>query len=115
VSLSVFSVAVLFTSLGAGVVGAILGLGGGILLVPILTIFYGVDLHYAMGASIISVIATSSGAAASDLRTGRVVDINALRALAPLPRAPVPRPSRPQPRTPPPAGAAGAASRPCYI
>jgi len=38
--------------------GAILGLGGGILLVPILTIFYGVDLHYAMGASIISVIAT---------------------------------------------------------
>src|SRR4029077_9329458 len=53
-SLTVFSVAVLFTSLGAGVVGAILGLGGGILLVPILTIFYGVDLHYAMGASIIS-------------------------------------------------------------
>jgi uncharacterized membrane protein YfcA/uncharacterized membrane protein len=52
------------------VVGAILGLGGGILLVPILTIFYGVDLHYAMGASIISVIATSSGAAASYLRTG---------------------------------------------
>jgi uncharacterized protein len=69
-SLTVFSVAVLFTSLGAGVVGAILGLGGGILLVPILTIFYGVDLHYAMGASIISVIATSSGAAASYLRTG---------------------------------------------
>jgi hypothetical protein len=51
-------------------VGAILGLGGGILLIPILTVFYGVDLHYAMGASIISVIATSSGAAASYLRTG---------------------------------------------
>ena len=50
-SLTVFTVAVLCTSLGAGVVGAILGLGGGILLVPILTIFYGVDLHYAMGAS----------------------------------------------------------------
>jgi uncharacterized membrane protein YfcA len=65
-----FSVAVLFTSVGAGVVGAILGLGGGILLIPILTIFYRVDLHYAMGASIISVIATSSGAAASYLRTG---------------------------------------------
>jgi uncharacterized protein len=70
VSLTIFSVAVLFTSLGAGVVGAILGLGGGILLVPILTVFYGVDIHYAMGASIISVIATSSGAAASYLRTG---------------------------------------------
>ena len=40
----------------------------------------------------------------------RIVNINALRALAPLPRAPVPRPSRPQPRTPPPAGAAGTAS-----
>jgi len=70
VSLTVFAVAVLLTSAGAGVVGAILGLGGGILLIPILTLFYGVDLHYAMGASIISVIATSSGAAASYLRTG---------------------------------------------
>jgi uncharacterized protein len=69
-SLTVFSLAVLFTSIGAGAVGAILGLGGGILLIPILTVFYGVDLHYAMGASIISVIATSSGAAASYLRTG---------------------------------------------
>jgi hypothetical protein len=69
-SLTVFSIAVLFTSVGAGAVGSILGLGGGILLIPILTIFYGVDLHYAMGASIISVIATSSGAAASYLRTG---------------------------------------------
>jgi uncharacterized protein len=53
----------------AGAVGAILGLGGGILLIPILTLFYGVDLHYAMGASIVSVIATSSGAAAAYLRT----------------------------------------------
>jgi uncharacterized membrane protein YfcA len=70
VDLTTFTVAVLLTSVGAGVVGAILGLGGGILLVPILSIFYGVDLHYAMGASIISVIATSSGAAASYLRTG---------------------------------------------
>ena len=56
--------------MAAGTVGAVLGLGGGILLVPILTLFFGVDLHYAMGASIISVIATSSGAAASYLRTG---------------------------------------------
>jgi len=70
VSLTAFSLAVLATSIGAGAAGAILGLGGGILLIPILTIFFGVDLHYAMGASIISVIATSSGAAASYLRTG---------------------------------------------
>jgi uncharacterized membrane protein YfcA len=63
-------VAVLFaTSLGAGALGAVLGLGGGILLIPVLTLFYGVDIHYAMGASIVSVIATSSGAAAAYLRT----------------------------------------------
>lgn len=63
-------VAALFaTSLVAGAAGAILGLGGGILLIPILTMVYGVDLHYAMGASIVSVIATSSGAAAAYLRT----------------------------------------------
>ncbi len=63
--LSTFGAAV-----GVGVIGAILGLGGGILLVPILTMFFGVKLHYAMGASIISVIATSSGAAAGYLRSG---------------------------------------------
>ncbi|HXJ80635.1 MAG TPA: sulfite exporter TauE/SafE family protein [Candidatus Methylomirabilis sp.] len=68
--LTTFFFAVLATSIAAGTVGAILGLGGGILLVPVLTLFFGVDLHYAMGASIISVIATSSGAAASYLRTG---------------------------------------------
>ena len=54
----------------AGAIGAILGLGGGIVLVPILSMFYGVNLRDAMGASIISVIATSSGAAAAYLRSG---------------------------------------------
>lgn len=66
----IFLAAIFFTSVSAGVAGAILGLGGGILLVPILTISYGVNLHYAMGASIVSVIATSSGAAAGYLKTG---------------------------------------------
>jgi uncharacterized membrane protein YfcA len=65
-----FVAAVFATSLVAGGIGAMLGLGGGILLVPILTMFFGVNLHYAMGASLISVIATSSGAAAAYLRTG---------------------------------------------
>jgi len=64
-----FVAALFATSVTAGAAGAILGLGGGILLIPILTLFYGVDLHYAMGASIVSVIATSSGAAAAYLRT----------------------------------------------
>src|SRR2546430_16500028 len=58
------------TSTVAGVLGAILGLGGGILLVPLLTLFFGVSLPYAMGASVLSVIATSCGAAAGHLRPG---------------------------------------------
>ena len=58
------------TALVAGGIGAVLGLGGGILLVPVLTMFFGVNLHYAMGASLVSVIATSSGAAAAYLRQG---------------------------------------------
>jgi uncharacterized membrane protein YfcA len=65
-----FLVAILATSVVAGAIGAILGLGGGIVLVPILSMFYGVNLRDAMGASIISVIATSSGAAAAYLRSG---------------------------------------------
>ena len=64
-------VALLFaTALLAGGVGAVLGLGGGILLVPVLTMFFGVNMHYAMGASLVSVIATSSGAEAAYLRRG---------------------------------------------
>jgi uncharacterized protein len=52
------------------VLGALLGLGGGILLVPVLTMFFGVNLRDAMGASIVSVIATSCGAAAGHVRAG---------------------------------------------
>src|SRR5690349_16667389 len=62
-----FLAMVLGAAAGAGVLGAILGLGGGILLVPVLTLFFGVSLPYAMGASILSVIATSCGAAAGHL------------------------------------------------
>jgi uncharacterized protein len=65
-----FLAAMLATSAVAGAAGAVLGLGGGILLVPVLTLFYGVNLHSAMGASIVSVVATSSGAAAAYLRSG---------------------------------------------
>jgi hypothetical protein len=64
-----FVAALFATSLAAGAAGAVLGLGGGILLIPVLTLFYGVDLRDAMGASIVSVIATSSGAAAAYLRS----------------------------------------------
>ena len=54
----------------AGLVGSLTGLGGGVVLVPLLTIVFHVDIHYAIGASLISVIATSSGAAAAYVREG---------------------------------------------
>ena len=57
-------------SLGAGFLGALTGLGGGVVIVPLLTLAFGVDLRYAIGASLISVIATSSGAAAAYVREG---------------------------------------------
>ncbi len=65
-----FLVETFLVSVGAGVFGALLGLGGGAILVPVLTLVLGIDIHYAIGASIISVIATSSGAAAAYLRDG---------------------------------------------
>ncbi len=61
--------AVLFTiSLAAGALGSLLGLGGGIIVVPALTLLLHVDIRFAIGASIVSVIATSSGAAAAYVR-----------------------------------------------
>src|SRR5512133_2572962 len=52
-------------SVGAGLLGSLLGLGGGIIVVPALTLLLGVDIRFAIGASIVSVIATSSGAGAA--------------------------------------------------
>ena len=55
-------------SLAAGFVGALAGVGGGIFVVPALTLLFGVDIRLAIGASIVSVIATSSGSAAAYVR-----------------------------------------------
>jgi len=65
-----FTFVVLGGSLAAGFLGALTGLGGGVVLVPLLTIFFHVDLRYAIGASLVSVIATSSGSAAAYVREG---------------------------------------------
>jgi uncharacterized protein len=54
----------------AGLLGALTGLGGGLVIVPLLTLVFGVDLRYAVGASLVSVIATSSGAAAAYVKEG---------------------------------------------
>ena len=63
-----YELIILAGSVIAGIVGALVGLGGGVLVVPLLTVGLGVDIHYAIGASIVSVIATSSGAAAAYVR-----------------------------------------------
>ena len=47
----------------AGFLGSLVGLGGGIIITPALTILFGIDIKYAIGASIVAVIATSSGSA----------------------------------------------------
>jgi uncharacterized protein len=65
-----FTLLVWLGSLLAGLLGSLTGLGGGVVLVPLLTIFFKVDLRYAIGASLVSVIATSSGAAAAYVKEG---------------------------------------------
>jgi uncharacterized membrane protein YfcA len=65
-----FALFVGFASVLAGFLGALTGLGGGVVIVPILTIFFGIDIRYAIGASLVSVIATSSGAAAAYVKEG---------------------------------------------
>ncbi|MGA7616088.1 MAG: sulfite exporter TauE/SafE family protein [Thermoanaerobaculia bacterium] len=63
-----FVLAVFATSIVAGFFGSLLGLGGGIIVIPALTLLLHVDIRLAIGASIVSVIATSSGAAAAYVR-----------------------------------------------
>jgi len=58
----------LIISFGSGALGALLGLGGGVLLVPLLVFLLGVPIHLASGASIVAVVATSSAAAATYVR-----------------------------------------------
>lgn len=70
VSAAVFSGDIFVLSMLAGWLGALSGLGGGVVIVPVLTILFHVDIHYAIGASLVSVIATSSGAAAAYVREG---------------------------------------------
>jgi uncharacterized membrane protein YfcA len=65
-----FSLAICVTSMLAGFLGALTGLGGGVVIVPVLCLLFKIDLHYAIGASLVSVIATSSGAAAAYVRDG---------------------------------------------
>src|SRR5256714_6935575 len=65
-----FTSIVFVASLLAGFLGSLTGLGGGVIVTPVLALFLGVDLRYAIGATLVSVIATSSGAAAAYVRDG---------------------------------------------
>ena len=65
-----FTSIVWFGSLIAGFLGSLTGLGGGVVIIPFLTLVFGVDIRYAIGASLVSVIATSSGAAAAYVKEG---------------------------------------------
>lgn len=65
-----FTVIMLFGAFMAGFIGSLSGLGGGIIIIPLLTILLGVDIHYAIGAALVSVIATSSGSAAAYVKEG---------------------------------------------
>jgi hypothetical protein len=65
-----FSLLVWVGSFTAGLIGALTGLGGGVVIVPLLTSVFGVDIRYAVGASLVSVIATSLGAASTYIKKG---------------------------------------------
>ena len=77
-----YLITILLISVAAGFIGSLVGIGGGILIVPVLTILYGVPIEFAIGASIVSVIATSSGSASAyvkdkitNLRVGMFLEI----------------------------------------
>lgn len=65
-----FTLIILVGAYFAGLLGSLTGLGGGVVIIPLLTLVLGVDIHYAIGASLVSVIATSSGSAAAYVKEG---------------------------------------------
>src|SRR6201992_2281125 len=69
-SILLFTLIILVGSYFAGLLGSLTGLGGGFIIIPLLTLGLNVDIHYAIGASLVSVIATSSGSAAAFVKEG---------------------------------------------
>lgn len=69
-SVLVFTLLVWSGAVAAGFLGSLTGLGGGVVIVPLLALVFKVPLHYALGASLVSVIGTSSGAAAAYVKEG---------------------------------------------
>lgn len=77
-----FLLIIFLLSIFAGIFGSLVGLGGGVVVVPALTLLLGVDIHFAIGASIVAIIGTSSGAASTyvkdkvtNLRVGMFLEL----------------------------------------
>lgn len=66
----VFTALLFLFSLFAGFLGALTGFGGAVVIIPVLVLIFKIDIHYAMGAALISVIATSSGTTAVYVKNG---------------------------------------------
>lgn len=69
-SIEMFSIFLLLGACVAGLIGSLTGLGGGVVVIPLLTLGFGVDMRYAIGAALVTSIATSSGAAAAYIKEG---------------------------------------------
>lgn len=69
-SLEMFSLILFFGACFAGLIGSLTGLGGGVVVIPLLTLGFGIDMRYAIGAALVTSIATSSGAAAAYIKEG---------------------------------------------
>lgn len=69
-SVILFTFIILVGAYLAGLLGSLTGLGGGVVIIPLLSLLLKVNIHYAIGASLVSVIATSSGSAVAYVREG---------------------------------------------
>ena len=65
-----FTLILLAASYCAGLLGSLTGLGGGVVVIPVLTLCFGVDFHYAVGAALVASIATSSGSGSAFVKEG---------------------------------------------
>ena len=69
-SVLTFTLILLLGAYCAGLLGSLTGLGGGVVIIPLLTLCFGVDFHYAVGAALVSSVATSSGSGSAYVKEG---------------------------------------------
>lgn len=69
-NLLTFTLILLLAAYCAGLLGSLTGLGGGVVVIPVLTLGFGIDFHYAVGAALVSSIATSSGSGSAYVKEG---------------------------------------------